>query len=189
MRDRTTFGHEDIRSACRTLKRFVDGEARRLAFCARRIEMVHGRLPGFDNDRCAAIADGTRTGVPWTWGSIGITIDGRRVKSMPTSWLDLLEPEFKGRVAAPDDPVGSFTLAAHVEGFDPSKTTKADGEKVFDLLSKVAAQTTGISPSFGDATRTARPTPKRPAAFPSTSERSTRLRRTSPPRECVMTSN
>ena len=97
-------------------------------------------------------ADGTRTGVPWTWGSIGITIDGRRVKSMPTSWLDLLEPEFKGRVAAPDDPVGSFTLAAHVEGFDPSKTKKADGEKVFDLLAKVAAQTTGISPSFGDAT-------------------------------------
>lgn len=97
-------------------------------------------------------ADGTRTGVPWTWGSIGITIDGRRVKSMPTSWLDLLEPRFKGRVAAPDDPVGSFTLAAHVKGFDPSKVTKDQGEQVFDLLSQVAAQTTGISPSFGDAT-------------------------------------
>jgi spermidine/putrescine transport system substrate-binding protein len=96
--------------------------------------------------------DGTRTGVPWTWGSIGITIDGRRVKSMPNSWLDLLEPQFKGNVAMPDDPVGSFTLSAHVNGFDPSKTTKADGEKVFDLLSKMAAQTTGISPSFGDAT-------------------------------------
>jgi spermidine/putrescine transport system substrate-binding protein len=96
--------------------------------------------------------DGTRTGVPWTWGSIGITIDTRRVKSMPSSWLDLLEPQFKGRVAMPDDPVGSFTLSAHVNGFDPSKTTKADGEKVFDLLSKMAAQTSGISPSFGDAT-------------------------------------
>ena len=96
--------------------------------------------------------DGTRTGVPWTWGSIGITIDTRRVKSMPTSWYDLLEPEFKGKVAIPDDPVGSFTLAAHVEGFDPSKTTKEEGEKVFDLLSQVAAQSTGVSPSFGDAT-------------------------------------
>ena len=96
--------------------------------------------------------DGTRTGVPWTWGSIGITIDTRRVESMPTSWLDLLEPEFKGRVAMPDDPVGSFTLAAHVEGFDPAETTKDDGEKVFDLLSRMAAQTTGVSPSFGDAT-------------------------------------
>jgi spermidine/putrescine transport system substrate-binding protein len=96
--------------------------------------------------------DGTRTGVPWTWGSIGITIDTRRVKSMPTSWLDLLEPEFKGRVAIPDDPVGAFSLAAHIEGFDPSKTTKDDGEKVFEFLSKVAAQSTGVSPSFGDAT-------------------------------------
>jgi spermidine/putrescine transport system substrate-binding protein len=97
-------------------------------------------------------ADGTRTGVPWTWGSIGITIDTRRVKSMPTSWLDLLEPEFKGKVAIPDDPVGQFTLAAHVKGFDPSKTTKDDGEEVYDLLSQMAAQSTGISPSFGDAT-------------------------------------
>jgi spermidine/putrescine transport system substrate-binding protein len=96
--------------------------------------------------------DGTRTGVPWTWGSIGITIDTRRVKSMPSSWLDLLEPEFKGRVAIPDDPVGSFTLAAHVRGFDPSKTTKDEGEQVFELLSQVAAQSTGTSPSFGDAT-------------------------------------
>lgn len=96
--------------------------------------------------------DGTRTGVPWTWGSIGITIDTRRVKSMPTSWLDLLDPQFKGRVAAPDDPVGSFTLASHVKGFDPSKVKKDDGDQVFDLLSQIAAQTTGISPSFGDAT-------------------------------------
>ena len=96
--------------------------------------------------------DGTRTGIPWTWGSIGITIDTRRVKSMPGSWYDLLEPEFKGKVAMPDDPVGSFSLAAHVLGFDPSETTTDDGEKVFDLLSQVAAQTTGVSPSFGDAT-------------------------------------
>ena len=96
--------------------------------------------------------DGTRTGVPWTWGSIGITIDKSRVKSMPTSWYDLLEPEFKGRVTLPDDPVGSFTLAAHVLGFDPSTTSKADGKKVFDLLSQIIAQSTGIAPTFGDAT-------------------------------------
>jgi spermidine/putrescine transport system substrate-binding protein len=96
--------------------------------------------------------DGTRTGVPWTWGSIGITIDTRRVKSMPTSWYDLLEPEFKGKVAIPDDPTGAWALASHVLEFDPAATSKEDGEKVFDLLSQVAAQSTGISPSFGDAT-------------------------------------
>jgi spermidine/putrescine transport system substrate-binding protein len=96
--------------------------------------------------------DGTRTGVPWTWGSIGITIDTRRVKSMPTSWYDLLEPEFKGKVAIPDDPAGSWALAAHVLKFDPAATSKEDGEKVWDLLSQVAAQSTGMSPSFGDAT-------------------------------------
>jgi spermidine/putrescine transport system substrate-binding protein len=96
--------------------------------------------------------DGTRTGVPWTWGSIGITIDTRRVKSMPTSWYDLLEPEFKGKVAIPDDPTGAWALATHILKLDPAETTKDDGEKAFDLLSQVAAQSTGISPSFGDAT-------------------------------------
>jgi spermidine/putrescine transport system substrate-binding protein len=96
--------------------------------------------------------DGTRTGVPWTWGSIGITIDTRRVKSMPTSWYDLLEPEFKGKVAIPDDPTGSWALGCHVLEIDPAACSKDDGEKVFDLLSQVAAQSTGISPSFGDAT-------------------------------------
>jgi spermidine/putrescine transport system substrate-binding protein len=96
--------------------------------------------------------DGTRTGVPWTWGSIGITWDTRRVKKTPTSWYDLLEPEFKGRVTLPDDPVGSYTLASHVLGFDPSQVKKADNAKVFDLLSQIIAQSNGIAPTFGDAT-------------------------------------
>jgi spermidine/putrescine transport system substrate-binding protein len=95
--------------------------------------------------------DGTRTGIPWTWGSIGITWDSRRVKKTPTSWYDLLEPEFKGRVTLPDDPVGSWTTASRVLGYDPSEVKKADGKKVFDLLSQVISQSTGIAPSFGDA--------------------------------------
>jgi spermidine/putrescine transport system substrate-binding protein len=39
-----------------------------------------------------------------------------------------------------------------VLGFDPSEVKKADGQKVFDLLSQIIAQSTGIAPSFGDAT-------------------------------------
>lgn len=96
--------------------------------------------------------DGTRIGVPWTWGSVGITYDTRRVKSAPPSWYDLLDPKFKGKVAMVDDPVGQLFLASRLLGLDPAKIPKNDLSKVKDLLSQVAAQGTGISPSYGDMT-------------------------------------
>ena len=96
--------------------------------------------------------DGTRTGVPWTWGSIGITIDTRRVKSMPTSWYDLLDPSLKGKISLPDDPVGQFTLTAHILGLDPGACPKASLAEVVDLVRQFVVQSESISASFGDMT-------------------------------------
>ena len=42
-------------------------------------------------------ADGTRTGMPWTWGSIGITYDSAVVTTEPTSWYELLDPKLEGQ--------------------------------------------------------------------------------------------
>jgi spermidine/putrescine-binding protein len=93
--------------------------------------------------------DGTRTGVPWTFGAIGLTYDSAVIDELP-SWYDLLDPKFKGKVAVMDDPVGSFTLAAHVLGFDPATVTPDQRTKIEDLLRKMIAQSKGASPSFGD---------------------------------------
>ena len=68
--------------------------------------------------------DGTWTGVPWTWGSIGITWDDAELPGGLTSWYDLLDPQFENRIGLPDDPVGSFTLAAHTLGYDPATVTQ-----------------------------------------------------------------
>jgi spermidine/putrescine transport system substrate-binding protein len=95
--------------------------------------------------------DGSRTGVPWTWGSIGITYDSAETDEL-ASWYDLLDPKFKGKIAMVDDPAGAYTLASHILGLDPSKVTKADNEKVKDLLQKMRAQAKSVSPSFGDMT-------------------------------------
>ena len=97
-------------------------------------------------------SDGTRIAVPWTWGSVGITYDKRRVKTAPPSWYDLLDPKYKGRVAMVDDPVGCLMLTAHLLDLDPAKIPKGDLSKVTDLLNKVAAQGTGVSPTYGDMT-------------------------------------
>ncbi len=95
--------------------------------------------------------DGTRTGVPWTFGAIGITYDSAEIDEM-SSWYDLLDPSLKGKISLPDDPVGQFTLTAHILGLDPGATPKADLQKVVDLASQFVAQCESISPSFGDMT-------------------------------------
>jgi len=96
-------------------------------------------------------ADGTRTGVPWTWTTLGLTYDSAKTSELP-SYYDLLDPKFKGKVAVVDDPAGSFTLASHVLGLQPDKVKKADYAKVRELLANIIGQTTGVSASFGDMT-------------------------------------
>jgi spermidine/putrescine transport system substrate-binding protein len=95
--------------------------------------------------------DGTWTGVPWTWGAIGITYDSDAISEL-SSWYDLLDPKFKGKIAMVDDPVGGTTLAAHILGHDPASMTEQQYAEVQDLLKQFAAQSKGISPSFGDMT-------------------------------------
>ena len=95
--------------------------------------------------------DGTRTGIPWTFGSIGITYDSAEVDEM-SSWYDLLDPSLKGEISLPDDPVGQFTLTAHILGLDPGATPKSELGSVVDLVSQFVAQCGSISTSFGDMT-------------------------------------
>jgi spermidine/putrescine-binding protein len=95
--------------------------------------------------------DGTRSGLPWTFGSIGITYDSAKIDEMG-SWYDLLDPSLKGRISMPDDPVGQFTLTAHILGLDPGACPKASLPDVVDLNTQFVVQAESISPSFGDMT-------------------------------------
>jgi len=96
-------------------------------------------------------ADGTRTGVPWTFGSIGITYDSAKIDEMG-SWYDLLDPSLKGKISLPDDPVGQFTLTAHILDLDPGACPKASLPEVVDLARQFVVQSESISASFGDMT-------------------------------------
>jgi spermidine/putrescine-binding protein len=97
-------------------------------------------------------SDGERTGVPYLWGFAGLTYNGADAK--PTSYYDLLEPEFKGKVAMIDDPQITFVLAAHILGLDPAEVSKDDYSKVQEFLAQMLAQSKGASPTFADlATR------------------------------------
>ena len=96
--------------------------------------------------------DGTRTGVPWTFGSQGIQYDEAAIPDPPTSWDMLLDPKYKGKVVVVDDTAGNFALGSHILGYDAGALTPDQFEEVKDYLSQVIAQTKGVAPSYGDYT-------------------------------------
>ncbi len=94
---------------------------------------------------------GERTGVPWTWGSIGLTYDSAQIDEM-SSWYDLLDPSLTGKIAVVDDPQGAFALTCKILGLDPGACPKDKMQDVADLAGQFVAQSKGVSPSFGDMT-------------------------------------
>jgi spermidine/putrescine-binding protein len=99
--------------------------------------------------------DGTRTGVPWDYGAIGITWDDAVLPGGVKSWHDLLDPKFKGKVGAVDDPQGNLALVCHILGKKPDQIPKnsQDLQDIKDYLTTMWAQTTGVSASYGDMTQ------------------------------------
>ena len=96
--------------------------------------------------------DGSWTGVPWTWGSIGITWDDAKLPGGLSSWDDLLDPKLKGKVGVINDPLGAFTLTCHILGKDPAALPKAEYSEIEDYLTKIVGQAKSVAPSFGDMT-------------------------------------
>jgi spermidine/putrescine-binding protein len=94
--------------------------------------------------------DGSRTGVPWTWGAAGITYDSSVIKSPPTSYSDLFDPKYKGKVTMTDDMVGALNQAAVMAKVNPAQLPKSDLTKITDIWEKMIAQTKGLAASYGD---------------------------------------
>lgn len=98
-------------------------------------------------------ADGTRTGVPFNWGYVAMSYDAGKI-DQPQTYDDLLDPRFTGKIGIPEDLIGVAQLAAHAQQVDITRMTEAEWTKVKDFLTKMVAQTKGVSPTYGDlATR------------------------------------
>ena len=81
-------------------------------------------------------AEGKLLGVPWNWGSLPLMYDPAAVSGVPESWLDILKPEYKGKVAMVDDPLGNLLIWGTVVTGKPMGTilTKAEMVQVIDKL-------------------------------------------------------
>src|SRR5262249_22550574 len=74
--------------------------------------------------------EGKLLGVPWNWGSLPLMYDPAAVSGVPESWLDILKPEYKGKVAMVDDPLGTLLFWGTVVTGKPMGTILTKGEMV-----------------------------------------------------------
>jgi spermidine/putrescine transport system substrate-binding protein len=91
--------------------------------------------------------------VPWNWGSLPLMYDPAAVSAPPESWLDILKPEHKGKVAMVDDPLGNLLIWGTVVTGKPMGTilTKDEMVKVIDQLIEIKTKhARAFFASYGD---------------------------------------
>lgn len=117
-----------------------------------RIPAFGDLIPQFTNQ--SAIRSGDQlVGVPWNWGSLPIMYDPAVVTAPPASWFDVMKPEYKGKVAMVDDPLGNLLVWGRtVTGAEVGTLlTKEQLAKVIDTLIEVKTkQARAFFATYGD---------------------------------------
>jgi spermidine/putrescine transport system substrate-binding protein len=118
-----------------------------------KVPNLSGLMPFFASDvgNYWVESDGTRTGVPWTFSINSLNYDSSQVDE-PSSYNDILEPEFKDRVVVVDDPLGGYTIGALILGYDVATLTPDQEAEVSAFLEQAVGQARAIAPTYGDAT-------------------------------------
>jgi spermidine/putrescine transport system substrate-binding protein len=95
--------------------------------------------------------DGHWYAVPMTYGSICMLYNAD-LAAAPTSWKDMLKPEYKGKCAITADYIGNLFAWARVAGVEqPNRMTKAELAKTTELLIDLKRNhLRTIAPSYGD---------------------------------------
>jgi spermidine/putrescine transport system substrate-binding protein len=117
-----------------------------------RIAAFSDLVPQF-TDQDAIKHEGQLMGVPWNWGSLPIMYDPSVVTSPPESWFDVMKPEYTGKVAMVDDPLGNLLVWGRtVTGAEVGTLLSHEQlAKVIDFLIEVKSkQARAFFSSYGD---------------------------------------
>ena len=70
----------------------------------------------------------------------------------PEAWIDLLKPEYTGKVGMMDDPLGNMMLGARIatDAKLPTLLTPEQLDKVIELLIAMKKQSRAVTVSWGD---------------------------------------
>ncbi|MEX2647456.1 MAG: extracellular solute-binding protein [Alphaproteobacteria bacterium] len=127
-----------------------------------------GLLDPFDDSKVAAAGhvipqflaqdslryDGQLYGVPWTWGFLPMMYDPAAI-AQPTSWMDVLKEEHKGKVVMIHDPLGNLMVWGKVvipEAMHSTVLTHDQLKQVIDFLVNVKKNhARAFASSYGEA--------------------------------------
>lgn len=117
-----------------------------------RVPNLRKLLPAIDRtSREAAEIDGELYAVPYLWGYDAMVYNATKVPEPPTKWMDLMEPEFTGKVILADGPNANFEIWPRVLGYDPTTLTKDQLDETVDFLIEFKKkQVRAITPDQND---------------------------------------
>jgi spermidine/putrescine transport system substrate-binding protein len=92
---------------------------------------------------------GNRYCVPFQWGTVGIGYNIKATGRELTSWNDLFDPAFKGRVALLDDARASLGAILIHLGYSPNTTNRTEIAKARDLILTNIASIAAFAPDTG----------------------------------------
>jgi putative spermidine/putrescine transport system substrate-binding protein len=75
--------------------------------------------------------NGQHYGLSFMWGANVLIYNKDKIKTPPTSWADLYDPKYKGKITVPDNPIQIADVALQFEGAqEPYKIDQATLDKV-----------------------------------------------------------
>jgi putative spermidine/putrescine transport system substrate-binding protein len=79
--------------------------------------------------------EGKHYGLSFMWGANVLIYNKDKIKTAPTSWADLYDPKYKGKITVPDNPIQIADVALQFEGAqDPYSIDQATLDKVKEKL-------------------------------------------------------
>jgi spermidine/putrescine transport system substrate-binding protein len=78
--------------------------------------------------------DGKQYFIPWDWGYDAILVRTDKVKTKPTSWADLWNPEYKGHLTVIDTGEEAYEVASLALGIDPYNATAEQDKQIKQKL-------------------------------------------------------
>lgn len=107
-------------------------------------ELDYSNIPNLENidpqymEKAQSFDPGNRYAVPYTWGTVGILYNTKRVEELglqpPSKWSDLWNPAYKGEILMQDSVRDAFMVALKSLGYSMNSTDEAELKEARDLL-------------------------------------------------------
>jgi spermidine/putrescine transport system substrate-binding protein len=108
-------------------------------------DLDHSKLPNFAKNAAPAVRNpgydpDNKYTLAWQSGLVGLAYNPKLTKREITSYQDLFDPAFKGKVTVFGDDTDFPTMAMIAQGIDPAKSTEEDWKKAAEWMKKLKPQ-------------------------------------------------